>query len=132
MMSPTRSLNSVKMSCFLRAADVLHQGLLGILRGDAAEAHGGDLHLDLLAHLGIGLDAPGVEHRDLVVLGNDLLRDDQFGEGPDIAVLLVNDHAQFAGRADGLLGGGQQRLLDSADQDITVDALFAFPEFQDC
>ena len=132
MMSPTRSLNSVKMSCLLRAADMLHQGLLGILGGDAAEAYGGDFHFDLLAHLGIGLDAAGVEHGNLVVLGNDLFRDDQLGKGADIAVFLVNDDAQFAGRADRLFGGGQQSLLDSAGQDITADALFALPEFQYC
>jgi hypothetical protein len=44
---------------------------------------------------------------------------------------LVNLHAQFARRPDGLLGGLQQCILDSADEDITVDALFALPEFQD-
>ena len=41
-------------------------------------------------------------------------------------------HAQFARRTDRLFGSRQQRLLDSADQDITADALFAFPKFQYC
>ena len=116
----------------LGAADVLHEGLLGILGGDAAEAHRGDLHLDLLADLSLGLDPPGIEHGNLVVLGNDLLRHDQLGKGADVAGLLVDHHAQFARGPHGLLGGGQKRLLDRGGQDITVDALFAFPEFQDC
>ena len=34
--------------------------------------------------------------------------------------------------ADGLLGGRKQGLLYSTDQDITADALFALPEFQNC
>ena len=55
----------------------------------------------------------------------------ELGKRLDIAVFLVNFHAQFTRRADRLLGGGQQRLLDSADEDITIDALFALPEFQD-
>ena len=116
----------------LGPADMLHQGLLGILGGNAAEADRGDFHLDFLAQLRLSLDAPGIEHGNLVMLGNDLLRHDQFGKGANVAGLLVDDHAQFAGRSDGALGGGQQRLLDSAGQDITVDALFAFPEFQYC
>ena len=116
----------------LRAPDVLHQGLLGVLGGDAAEAHRRHFHLDLLAQLGVRLDPPGIEHRNLVVLGNDLLRHHQLGKGTDVAVLLVNDHAQFARRPDRLLGGGQQGLLHRGGQDITVDALFPLPEFQDC
>ena len=39
-------------------------------------------------------------------------------------------HVQFAGGADRFFGSGQQCFLDSADQDITADALFAFPELQ--
>ena len=40
-------------------------------------------------------------------------------------------HAQLAGRSHGLLGSRQKRLVNSGDQDITIDALFAFPKFQD-
>ena len=93
----------------LRAADLLHQRLLGVLRGDAAKTGGRDFHFEFLADLGVGLDAAGVEHGNLVVLGNDLLGDDQFGEGPDVAVFLVDVDAQFARRADRLFGGGQAR-----------------------
>ena len=52
---PTRSLNSSKISCFLRPAEVLHQRLLGVLRGDAAEADRGDLHFQFLANLRVRL-----------------------------------------------------------------------------
>jgi hypothetical protein len=64
--------------------------------------------------------------------GNDLFGNDEFGERLDVAVFLVNFDAQLARRPDRLFGGGQQRFLDSADQDITVDALFALPKFQNC
>ena len=132
MMSPTRSLNSVKIKRLLGAADLLHEGLLGILGGDAAEAGRGDFDFDLVAELGVGLDAAGVEHGNLVVLGDDLVGDDELGEGADVAGFGFDGDAQFAGGADGLLGGGEQRLLDGGSQDITADALFLLPEFQDC
>ena len=115
-----------------RLPDFLHERLLGVLRGDAAETGGRDFLFDFVADLRVGLDAARVEDGNLVVLGNDLVGDDQLGERLDVAVFLVNLHAQFARRADRLLGGRQQRLLDSADEDITVDALFALPKFQNC
>ena len=115
----------------LRLPDLHHQRLLGELRRDAAKAVRRDFLLDFLAHRRVRLDAPRVEHRNLVVLGNDLVGHDELGERLDVAVFLVNLHAHFARRADRLLGGLQQRLMDSRDQDITVDALFALPKFQD-
>ena len=90
-----------------------------------------DFLFDLVAHLRVRLDAARVKNGNLVVLGNDFFGDNELGERLDVAVFLVNLHAQFARRADRLLGGGQQSLLNSADQDITVDALFALPKFQD-
>src|ERR1035441_6545945 len=114
------------------APDMLHQGLLGILGGDTAKANGGHFNLDLFAKLSFRTDAPGIEHGYLIMLGYDLFRHDQFGKGANVAVLLVDNHSQLARRANCLLGGGQERLLYSTGQDITVDALFAFPKFQDC
>ena len=114
------------------APDVLHEGLLGILGRDAAETHRGDFYLDLFARLGLRLDPPGVEHGNLVMLGDDLLGHDQLGKGANIATLLVNHHAQLARWSHCLLGGGQKRFLDRRAQDISIDALLAFPEFQDC
>jgi hypothetical protein len=116
----------------LGAPDVLHEGLLGILGCDAAEAHRGYFHLDLLAGLSLGLDPPGIEYGNLVMLGDDLFGHHQLRKGADVAGLLVDHHAQFARGPHGLLGGGQKRLLDRGTEDISVDALFAFPEFQDC
>ena len=76
MISPTRSLNSVKISCFLGAADMLHQGLLGILRGNSAKTDWSDFDFNFFAHLGIGLDPSGIKNRDLVVFGDNLFRND--------------------------------------------------------
>ena len=98
--------------------------------GDAPEAGRSDFDFDFLADLRVRLDAAGVENGDLVVLGNDLFRNDQFGEGLDVAGLRVNGDAQFTGRADRFFGGRQQSFLDSSDEDITADALLPFPKLQ--
>jgi len=55
---------------------VLHQRLLGILGGDAPEAYGGYFNLNLFAKLRLRPDPPAIEHRDLIMLGNDLFRHD--------------------------------------------------------
>ncbi len=70
---------------FLGPANVLHQRLLGILGGDAAEAGRGHFHFQFLAQLRVGLDAAGVKDGNLVVLGENLFRDHEFGEGLDVA-----------------------------------------------
>ena len=101
-MSPTRSLNSRENQRLLRLPDLHHERLLGVLRGDAAKAGGRDFLFDFVADLGVRLDAARVENGDLVVLGNDLFGNDELGERLDVAVFLVNLHAQFARRADGL------------------------------
>ena len=111
-------------------ANLHHQGLFRVLGRDAAEADGGDFHLQLFADLGVGLHPPGIEQRKLVVLGYDLLRNHQLGKRADIAVLLVNRHSQLPGRADRLLRRRQQRLLYSTDQDIPLDALLTLPKLQ--
>ena len=54
---------------FFRAADMLHQRLLGILRSNAPEAGGRDFLFQFVAQLRVGLDAAGVKNRNLVVLG---------------------------------------------------------------
>ena len=106
----------------------MHQRLLGVLRGDAAETLRRDFLFDFIAHLRVGLDAARVEHRDLVVLRNDLVRNDELGERLDVAVLGIHLHAQLAGGADGLLGGLQKRLLDGSHENLTADAFFALPK----
>jgi len=83
---------------------------------------------DFVTDLRVGLDAAGIKDGNLVVLGNDLFRNDEFGERLDVAVSLVNFDAQLPRRADRLFGGGQQRLLNRADEDITIDALFRAPK----
>ena len=108
----------------------MHQRLLGVLRGDAAETLRRDFLFDFIAHFGIGLEPPRVEQGNLVVLRNDFVRDDEFGEGLDVAVFGIHLHAEFAGGADGLLGRLQQRLFDGSHENFTADAFFALPKFQ--
>src|SRR5208282_4174306 len=115
-----------------RLPDFLHERLLGVLRGNAPEAGRRDFLFDFVADLSAGFEAACVEDGNLIVLGNDLVGDDELGERLDVTVFLVNLDAQFTRRADRLLGGGQQRLLHGANEDITIDALFALPKFQDC
>ena len=108
----------------------MHQRLLGVLRGDAAETLRRDFFFNFIADLRVRLDAARVEHGNLIVLRNDLVRDDEFGERLDVAVLGIHLHAQLAGGADGLLGRLQQRLFDGSHEDFTADAFFALPKFQ--
>ena len=90
---------------FFSAADMLHEGLLGILSGDTPKTYGGHFHLDFVTDLGIGLNSARVKNRDLVVLGNGFIRDNELGEGLDITILLINHDAQFPCWADSLFGG---------------------------
>ena len=110
--------------------ELLHERLLGVLRGDAPEVGRSHLHFDFIAKLGVGFEAPGVKERNLVMLGSDLVGDDQLGERSDVAGFWVDGAAQFTGRTDGLFGRGQQRLFHGLHQDVFVDALLAFPIFQ--
>ena len=82
----------------LRPANMLHERLLGILRGNAPEIGGGHFHFDFISQHGIGLDPSGVENGDLVMLGNHSVGDHQLGKSLDIAVFLVNNDAQLARR----------------------------------
>ena len=63
---------------------------------------------EVLADRRVALEAPGFEHGNLVVLGDDLLGHDQFGKGLDFGRLGVDLDPQFPGRADGLFGRRQQ------------------------
>ena len=83
----------------LRVANVLHERLLGGLRGDAAEVARRGLDLDHVARLGVGLDAPRHLHGDEVrpLLG---VADDQRLEGRDLAGARVDRHAHVAGGAE--------------------------------
>ena len=114
----------------LGLTNFLHQRLLGVLRGHATKAGGCHFLLNFIAHLRVSLDAARIEHGNLVVLGNDLLGHDKFGESFDIAVLGIHDHAELARGADGLLGRLQQRFFDRRHEQFTADAFFAFPKFQ--
>ena len=95
-------------------ADLAHDDLARGLRGDAPEARGRHLDLDLLAQLGVRLDATrarkGDEARALLIVGHH--RRVVHVEGK---VAPVDDHAQvlcnvgivLGGLLDGFLNGGQ-------------------------
>ena len=69
-----------------------------------------DLDFDFFAELGISLDAPGVKDGNLVMLGGDFFRDNEFGESLDVAGFSVNGAAEFARRADRLFGSRSEGL----------------------
>jgi len=107
----------------LGLADHLDDHLLGRLREDAPEARGVELHADLVAELGFGIEAVRLLERDLGGgVGDDLDHLAEFEE-LDLAEILVVaglDLALLALRAPrGLLHG----LLDRADDLLAVDSL---------
>ncbi len=108
---------------------MLHERLFGVLRSDASKIGRSHLDFDFVAELRVGLDPPGVENGNLIVLGCDSLGDDQLGEGADVPRLGVDGATQFTGGPDGFFGRGQQGFFNGLDQDILVDALLAFPIF---
>ncbi len=107
---------------------MLHQRLLGVLRGDSAESYGSNFNFQFLANHGFTFDPAGVKNRDLIVFGNHPIRNDQLCKCLDIAVLLVDHHPKFPSRTDCFFRRRKQSLMYSADQDIPVDALLAFPK----
>src|SRR6185295_8297569 len=94
----------------LGPADLLHQVLLGELGGNATETGRRHLNFNLLTELRIRLDAASIKDGNLVVLGENLIGDHEFGESADVAGLGFDGDAEFAGGADGLFGGGEQGL----------------------
>ena len=48
----------------------------------------------------------------------------------DGRISVINDDAHFASGANSLFRGRKQGLLHRRDEDVTVDAFFAFPKFQ--
>ena len=107
----------------LGLADPLDDHLLGRLREDAPEARGVDLHADLVAELGLGIEAVRLLERDLggrVGDGFDHLAEFEELDLSEILVVAGLDLALLALRAPcGLLHG----LLDRADDLLAVDSL---------
>src|SRR5262249_53134799 len=117
-----------KDQLLLGLPDMLHERLFGVLRGNPTEICRGYFNFQFLPNLRIRLDPAGVEQRNLIVFGNDSVTDDELRKGPNVSVFWVNRTTELPGRSDRLLGGGNERLLDSRDQDIFADAFLAFPK----
>ena len=112
----------------LGSADVLHEGLLGVLRGDPSEVRRSDLHFEFISKLGLGIDPASVKHRDLVMLRKHFFGNHQFGESPDVARLLIDGAPKLASRANGFLGRRKQGFLHGRHEDIAADTLLSLPE----
>ena len=108
----------------LDLADALHHGLLGGLGGDAAEIARGDLHVNELTDLGVGLELLGLGLGDLVEFVANPIDDLELGHGLDLAGLRVDLDTEVIGGADGLLGGGKQSVRDGLNEDLALDAFF--------
>jgi len=86
---PNTVLELGENQLLLGPAELLHQGLLGILGRDSTETNRSDLDLDFISHLGLRLNSASVKNRNLVVLRDDFLGNDELGERLDVAVFLV-------------------------------------------
>ena len=148
--SPLRSLYCVEDVLALGLAHALEDDLLGGLGGDAAEALPArlssselavllvlllgprlvllvveDLEQQLVADLGLEAGPLRVVEGDLLALvaRRDGLDDDDDLEEVDAAGLFVELGLHLAVHAEGVLGGGQDGLLERLDQDAPVDVL---------
>ncbi len=90
---------------FLGPAELLHQSLLGILGCNPPEPDRSDFHFDLFANLGVRLNPPSIEYRNLVMRRNDAFGNNQFRKSLDITVFRINRDPQFPGRTDSLFCG---------------------------
>jgi hypothetical protein len=109
----------------LRVAHALDDILLGRLCGDAAEISGVELREQLVADLRLGIEALArLVERDLH--GRVLNRlDDGFGlEELDLADLGIELRLDLTLVAEGFLRRRYHRILEGADKDRLVDALF--------
>ena len=123
--SPMRSLYSSILPVALGLAHLLHDDLLGRLRGDAAEIHRRQLLGDEVAEFGVGVALARRGQRDLAAVVLDRL--DHFHQPLQLHLAGVGVDV---GADVGLLAVARaRRLLDRVghrgDHDLLVDRLFA-------
>ena len=111
----------------LGLAHLLHDDLLGLLRGDAAEGHRLDRLLDEAADLRLGIDVERILEAQLTlghlqllgVVGKYL----PAAEGLVVAALAVDRDARVPLLAVLLAGRGRQRRFERLEDDFLIDAL---------
>src|SRR5690606_12326779 len=114
----------------LRFPDALDHHLPRRLGGDAAEVLRGDFQLDLVAHLGIGIDAPGFLQIDFQAFVADLVDYLFPGDDADVAPFPVDLDLHQLGGAEVSPVGGNQGRLQGFDQSVHIDAAFPLQGFQ--
>ena len=112
---------------FLGPANGLHQRLLGILRGNPAKVFRSDFDFKFLIQLSARFVAFRRVETYFALFVGDCLHHDQGGEGADVTVLAVDFTPQLPGGADRPLRRGDHCVLDSADEDLPIEPLFALP-----
>src|SRR5205085_1509905 len=115
---------------FLSLPNMLHQGLLGILRSNTAEIGRSDFDFEFFTDLGIRLDPASIENGDLIVLGKDFFGNNQLSKSLDITIFRVNGATQLTSRADSFFSSRQERFLNSSHEDLAADAFLTFPKIQ--
>ena len=109
----------------LGIAHLLHDHLLGVLRGDAAEIDGRQRLGDIVADGGGGVAAIGFDEADFGGVVLDFLDHQQQAVQPGLAGLGVDLGADFILRAIARLRGALDRLLHRLQDDRLVDRFLA-------
>ena len=111
----------------LGLAHALHDDLLRRLRGDAAEFHRFDRHLDVAVDLGIGIDVHGIDHPEFALRFLELGRIVGEHLPPPERVVLAGFAVDGDTHVDvvtvTLARRGRQRGLHRLEDDLAVDAL---------
>ena len=117
---------------FLDRAQVLVHGLLEDLGGDSAELAGIEFDLDEFTDVRVWFDGPGFDDGDFVRVGTGPVAGLEFGEHLDLARFLVEVDADFSLERVGLVGGGNQGILDHRAHHLAAYALLLFHVIEYC
>src|SRR5712691_6517654 len=104
----------------LGVADPLQDDLLGRLGGDTTELLRGQLDLDLVLELRLGVQLARLAERDLELGVGDALHDFLAREDPERPRAPIQLHARVVGHPHGLLGGRQEGRLQRLEEDLLV------------
>jgi len=134
IMSPTRSLNSVKIRSFFRPPDLLHKGLLGRLGGDSGRNRTGVTSTSTSSPSCASALMRRASNTEIwSCCGRHFFPKREVLQTTLMSPVFVST-TQRRSRAGptAFLGGGRQGLDHGGDQDLAADPLLAFPEFDYC